>query len=890
MLAVLCLLSPAAARAADLNEARTNFFSGAYSNCITACELAIRNNEYDEEWRRLLAKAFLAVGEYQKAEQVITTALDRYGTSIPLRLLAHEVLLQNGHPEHAQALLSELNYLASSRVQSYGRAPDLVALGQAALLLGADARKVLDNFFNPAKQADPAYRETYVAIGELALAKNDFDLAATTFGDGLKRFPYDADMHFGLARAFAPSDWQRTVAALESALAANTNHVPTCLLLADHLIDSEDYRAARRVLDRALAVNPSHPEAWAYRAVLAHLASDTNAESRARVKALAHWPSNPEVDHIIGRKLSQNYRFAEGAACQRQALRFDAKFLPAKIQLAQDLLRLGQETEGWRLAEEVHKQDGYDVEAYNLVTLRGNLAKFQSLTNGPFVLRMAPLEASLYGTNALQLLQQAKERLCAKYGLTLEEPTVVEIFPDPKDFGVRTFGMPGNPGYLGVCFGSVITANSPASQTAHPANWQAVLWHEFCHVVTLHLTHNKMPRWLSEGISVYEERQANPVWGESLNPSYREMILGGELTPVGELSAAFLSPKSGLHLQFAYYESSLVVEFLVQRFGLDSLRSILQDLGTGAAINDAIAKRTEPMEKIEKEFAAFAREHAEKLAPGLDWEAPKITELLSGGIATLAAVPPAQVKTNTPADQQKRPARGPAPSRGMVNAPLMLGEEALTEWIARHPTNFYALTEQARRLAGQKKFQEAKAPLQKLIELYPAQKGEDSAYVKLAEVHRALGETNQEREVLVKLAAVDADATDVFLRLMELFAAAKDWPAVAENAERFLAVNPLVPQPHRYRARANEELGKIPEAISAYQSVLLFDPMDPAEVHFHLAKLMRQAGDPAAKRQVLQALEEAPRFREAQRLLLDIAGDLPRNQTNGAAVKQSADR
>ena len=66
--------------------------------------------------------------------------------------------------------------------------------------------------------------------------------------------------------------------------------------------------------------------------------------------------------------------------------------------------------------------------------------------------------------------------------------------------------------------------------------------------------------------------------------------------------------------------------------------------------------------------------------------------------------------------------------------------------------------------------------------------------------------------------------------------------------------------------------------------MLLFDPPDPADVHFRLARLLRQAGDPAAKRQVLQALEEAPRFREAQRLLLDITGELPRNQTNSPGV------
>ena len=50
----------------------------------------------------------------------------------------------------------------------------------------------------------------------------------------------------------------------------------------------------------------------------------------------------------------------------------------------------------------------------------------------------------------------------------------------------------------------------------------------------------------------------NPAWGERMNLAYREMILHGELTPLGQLSSAFLAPKDSQHLQFAYYESSLV--------------------------------------------------------------------------------------------------------------------------------------------------------------------------------------------------------------------------------------------------------------------------------------------------------------------------------------------
>jgi hypothetical protein len=43
-------------------------------------------------------------------------------------------------------------------------------------------------------------------------------------------------------------------------------------------------------------------------------------------------------------------------------------------------------------------------------------------------------------------------------------------------------------------------------------------------------------------------------------------------------------------------------------------------------------------------------------------------------------------------------------------------------------------------------------------------------------------------------------------------------------------------------------------------------------VHFRLARLLHEDRQPSAKRHVLLALEEAPRFRTAQRLLLEIVG------------------
>jgi tetratricopeptide (TPR) repeat protein len=459
------------------------------------------------------------------------------------------------------------------------------------------------------------------------------------------------------------------------------------------------------------------------------------------------------------------------------------------------------------------------------------MANFRTVKSEHFTVRMEPREAEIYGEKALALLERAHATLTKKYGLELRERTIVEIFPDQKDFAIRTFGLPGGSGYLGVCFGRVITANSPASRPGSPSNWESVLWHEFTHVVTLTLTKNKMPRWLSEGISVYEERQVRSSWGEQMKPRYRAMILGDDLTPVSQLSGAFLKPKTAMHLGFAYYESSLVVEWLMERWGLEKMKRVLTDLARGMEINAALAAHFAPIEKLDSEFAARAQQLAKDTGAKLDWTRPA----------------PAQVAS----------------------------ENALEEFISKNPTNFVALTEKAKKLTGEKKWAEAKVPLNKLIELYPNQHDPDSAYWLLAQAHRELGERDEEIATLTKLADLAADATDAFLRLMQLAAERKDWSKVLEYATRYQSVDPLQSAPHRFEAQADEALGKNAAAIHAYRTLLQLDPPDPSDVHYRLANLLHATGDPSAKRHVLMALEEAPRFRAAHELLLEIAGKPP---------------
>ncbi len=827
----LAVASGGAAELTPLEKLRSQFIAGQYEKVAAESEKAIREGEFGEEWRILNVEALATLGRYAEAMNSASNGLVRYSFSVRLRMAAHDLFRMANKPADAREQLQAITQLWQSRPWAYrDNAANIVVLARAALALNADAKDVLDRLLTPAKKVDPKAREPFLALGEMALSKSDYALASRNFSDALKMYPEDPDLLHGYAASLQEDDREKMIEAISKALDANPNHIPSRLLLVDHLVDAEQYDEALKQLGTVEKVNPWRPEAAAYRAVVAHLRNQPKVETESRNKGLRFWTNNPAVDHLVGRKLSQKYRFAEAADYQARALAFDPDFTPAKISLGQDLLRLGRDAEGWALVEAAHKADGYNIESFNLVTLKDSLAKFTTLSNRWFILRMTDTEAKVYGDRALALLERARTNLCEKYGLQLDAPVVVEIFANQKDFGVRTFGMPLNPGFLGVCFGRVITANSPASGTG-TANWEATLWHEFGHVVTLGLTKNKMPRWLSEGISVFEELQRDPNWGQHLTPAYRDMILGKDLTPVSELSGAFMKAKTGQQIQFAYYQSALVVDFLVKRYGFDALKKILNDLGTGMEMNAALTKHTVPIETLDKDFADHARAMAKTYAPELDWTKPDTRNPLA-----------AEVSENL------------------------------------HPKNYYMLKAKSLRLVREKKFDEALEPLLTLRKLFPRATGDDGALALLAVAYRELKQPEKEREVLEARASIEVDAYETFARLMRLAEERKDWAEVAKQGERALAVNPLRPEARRVIGQAYTQLKQPLRAAEEWRAVLAMNPADPADVQFRLADSLK--ADPAklseARRHALQAIDEAPRFRAALTLLDELpAGPMP---------------
>ena len=108
---------------------------------------------------------------------------------------------------------------------------------------------------------------------------------------------------------------------------------------------------------------------------------------------------------------------------------------------------------------------------------------------------------------------------------------------------------------------------------------------------------------------------------------------------------------------------------------------------------------------------------------------------------------------------------------------------------------------------------------------------------------------------------------------------AEDWQSVLRYGEKSIAVYPMLAQLHRQMGRANEELGRTENAVKSYRRLLLLDPADPADVNYRLGRLLLDKDPAGAKKYVLTALAEAPRFREAHRLLLKIISETPVEDT-----------
>ena len=379
-------------------------------------------------------------------------------------------------------------------------------------------------------------------------------------------------------------------------------------------------------------------------------------------------------------------------------------------------------------------------------------------------------------------------------------------------------------GALGACFGRVVTVDSPKAREPGSFNWGETLWHELAHVITLQLSNNRLPRWLSEGASVYEERRARPQWGREMDVPFARYLGRGKLISLRDLNSGFSNPEQ---ISYSYYQASLVVEHIVDVYGQPKLRALVAAYADGSDTETAIRKALGvDIEALQKSFDAFL-------------------ETRYAGLRRALAVPQG-LNPELPADQLKVIATA---NPGSFPAQMALGEALM----ASNPDGAIAAFERA-------------------VTLVPNVTGDDSPYVLMAAVAVKKGDKARAASALETMTAMSNTDLASARLLTTLLDPARDRSRLQAALKSVTAVDPFDGAAHATLGRIDLEARKLDDAIRSFRVALAAKPLDRASAHADLAEALAEAGQrDEAKKEALAALEIAPTFTRAQDLLLKLA-------------------
>ena len=510
----------------------------------------------------------------------------------------------------------------------------------------------------------------------------------------------------------------------------------------------------------------------------------------------------------------------------RRALQLNPDNTRAYADLGMHLLRTGDELGAREALDRSFEDDPFDIVTYNLLQMMDQLSEFETFEQGDLVVRIHPDEAPALKEYVIETAQEALDELTVRYGMTVQAPILVEVFPRHDDFAVRTLGLPGMLGALGACFGNVVTLDSPRARPPGDFNWLSTLWHEMAHVVTLQMSNQRLPRWLSEGISTYEEKIKQVAWGRDAVLDFAIALNEGSVLSIRDLNSGFTRPET---ISLTYFQASILVEHLIDTHGMTAMQDILRGYGQGLETDEVLARIGLDFDSLQASFDKAVEEQFGELR--------------------LALQKP----------QQEIPSEGPE----------ML--EELRSIAIIDDGNFHVQSALGQAALEVGEDEEARKALERAASLVPMATGFDSPRGLLARIAQAEGDPERamrELEMLLEYDETSIEAVRLYATLAE---ETGDQLRLGQAYERLIEIDPFDPISHQVLGRMALEDGRTALATRELTVALALDPVDRVAAHTDLAEsLFLSRNFPQAKNQVMSALEIAPSYERAQELLLAI--------------------
>jgi tetratricopeptide (TPR) repeat protein len=658
-----------------------------------------------------------------------------------------------------------------------------------------------DQFRDLIKQ-NPKNADYRVRWGHLFMERFNDQEANGLFEEAIKIDKENGQAYLGIAEIESEGFSKHAVEAAQKAADLDPKLFEAHEQLAYLALEDNDEDTAAKQADQALAISGEALDAMAIHAAIDFLHDKNDSPWPDRILKVN--PAYGEAYSTAGHFYVINRRYEEGIRAYRKALELNPRLWEARMQLGLNLMRLGEDTEARQQLEECYNAKYQSSETVNSLRLLDKYKDFNTYKTPTTILRLHKKEADLLRPYFESEMERAIATYEKKYQMKLTGPVQVEVYPDHEDFAVRTMGMPGL-GALGVTFGAVVAMDSPSGRPPGSFHWASTMWHELSHVYVLQATNNRVPRWFTEGLAVYEETAVAPDWGDRLDPEVIHAIQHKLLLPVAELDRGFIRASYPSQVIVSYFQGGKICSYIAEKWGYSKLLDMVH----------SFAKLESTPDVFQKDLGISTTDFDKQFLAWLD----------------------AQTKVTT---------------------------DHFDEW--RDKLKIMVANERA------KEYDDVIRIGNAIRDWYPDYVEPGSVYELMADAYTAKGDKDSARKQLEKYSEVGGRDPKLVEQLATLEEQAGEPKKAAAALDRLNYIYPEDQELHKRLGDLWLAQNNVPGAIREYQALLALKPLDQATSHYRLAQALRMANRlDQARDEVLLALEAAPGFKPAQKLLLEIA-------------------
>ncbi|HWF07011.1 MAG TPA: tetratricopeptide repeat protein [Bryobacteraceae bacterium] len=656
------------------------------------------------------------------------------------------------------------------------------------------------NEFEALVKANPKNADYRVRYGNLFYERFNAPEAQKLYQEALEIDPKNARAIFGLAQLLADNYDPKVNEYATKALEADPKLFEAHELMAKAALEDDNHPKADAEAEAALKIQPDALDAIAVKASL-DLLADKPSSWVAKIGARGKGYETIAFFYMINR------RYEESIDYYRKAIAAEPRLWSAHSALGMNLMRLGHTDEAKKELDLAYENHFRDAATVNSLKLIDSYAKFDTFRTPTTVLVLNKKEEDVLRPYFESEMKRAMATYEKKYNYKLKVPLQIEVYPDHEDFAVRTAGLPGIGGILGVTFNNVIAMDSPSGRPPGSFHWASTMWHEMSHAYILSLTNEHMPRWFTEGLAVHEEIAASgdPDWGDRMTPEIIAAIRDKKLLSVSEIDRGFVHPTYPSQVVVSYYQAGKICDYISQRWGESKLLDIVHAFAKDIPTNDVIRQQLgmEP-DAFDKDFLAEIDKETSKTVAGFaDWtkQVREINQLAKDG----------------------------------------KDDEVIAK---------------GRAIEG----------------VYPDYVESGNVYEAVATACLNKKDTACAMDELGRYSKIGGRDPDTIKKYAQLLVDAGKKKEAIAALERLNFIAPLDTGLHERLGGLMFDTGDIKGSVREYQALVAMHPIDVAGSHYNLARAFKADGQKdQAREEAVSALEAAPDFKPAQKLLLDVS-------------------